>query len=554
MGTTRETASIWDVPPTAARFAALEADAQGEVCVIGAGIVGLTTALLLSRDRRVVLLDAGEIGGGETRRSTAHLTVALDTRYHRLLREHDEGQVRLLAAHHAAAIHQMESFVLSHAIDCDFTRVDGFLFAPPGSDRSALELEFTAAQRAGISQVDWAERAPMPGYESGHCLRFPDQAQVDPMRYLLGLLRQIAEHDTRVHPHSRVISIGNGSPARVVTQAGHVVTTDVVVVATNTPIHPSSGLHSRQTARRSYVIAAPMRSEGGDGAVPALFWDTAQRAEDELAPAPAYHYARFAPGRDGSPVQLVVGGEDHITGQADDTLERFDRLEVWARERFPAMGRVSHRWSGQVIEPFDSIPFVGRDPAGQQNVYVATGLSGSGMTGGTAAAYLLADLIRGEDTPWAGLHAPGRPALAESARAAKQDLGRAARVVRRMFGGDTPAEAPDDLGIVRGSGAVLHRGDARVAVYRDEMGCLHSRSAVCPHLGCIVSWNAAARSWDCPCHGSRFSTDGHVLNGPAVDGLAMAEDPEPEQPQEAKDDDAPASDAKRSAREGRTSW
>jgi len=215
---------------------------------------------------------------------------------------------------------------------------------------------------------------------------------------------------------------------------------------------------------------------------------------------------------------LIVGGEDHKTGQADDTDERFVRLEEWTRERFPKAGEVEFRWSGQVMEPVDGLAFIGRNP-GDQNVYVATGDSGNGMTHGTIAGILITDLILGRDNEWATLYDPSRISLRGIPEFAKENLNAAAQFTDYVTGGDV-----DNVrDIARGSGAVIRRGLKKVAVYRDTQGTLHEYSAVCPHLGCMVDWNSPEGTWDCPCHGSRFDSSGKVVNGPASSALGPAE-------------------------------
>jgi nitrite reductase/ring-hydroxylating ferredoxin subunit len=278
-------------------------------------------------------------------------------------------------------------------------------------------------------------------------------------------------------------------------------------VATNTPVNDLVTMHTKQAPYRTYVIGARIAK----GAVPhLLLWDT---------PDP-YHYVRVQPAVNGDAHEyLIVGGEDHKTGQAEDYDERFARLEAWTRERFP-IEDVPLRWSGQVMEPVDGMAFIGRNP-GEENVYIATGDSGNGMTHGTVAGMLLTDLILGRDNPWAPLYEPSRMSLRAAAEFARENLNVAAQYADYVTPGDVGS-----LGDVRaGEGAIVRRGLKQVAAYRDLEGTVHQFSAVCTHLGCIVAWNATENSWDCPCHGSRFHPiDGHVLNGPANTGLAKMDD------------------------------
>jgi nitrite reductase/ring-hydroxylating ferredoxin subunit len=219
---------------------------------------------------------------------------------------------------------------------------------------------------------------------------------------------------------------------------------------------------------------------------------------------------------------LIVGGEDHKTGQADDGRERHARLEAWARERFPLLEEVEFQWSGTVMEPVDGLAFIGRNPGDQRNVYIATGDSGMGMTHGTIAGILLTELIVGRECSWEPLYDPSRITLRASAEFARENLNVAAQYVAGYVTGgevDSPEEiSPDE-------GAIIRRGLTKIAAYRDPQGRLHERSAVCQHLGCIVAWNRTERTWDCPCHGSRYDRYGTVINGPANSDLAGVDEP-----------------------------
>jgi Rieske Fe-S protein len=289
---------------------------------------------------------------------------------------------------------------------------------------------------------------------------------------------------------------------------------DAVVVATNTPIVSRVLIHARQAAYVTYVIGAVLPPR----AVPrALYWDT----DDP------YHYVRVhtvpsrAAGGDGDdPVDvLIVGGEDHKMGQADDAEARWQRLEAWTRERVPSLHRIAFRWSGEVMEPVDRIGLIGRNPNDHANVFIATGDTGMGMTHGTIAGMLLTDLIVGRANPWEQLYDPSRI----RPRAVTTFLDEAANMAAQYADWLTPGEVAAVEAIAPGTGAVMRQGLGKVAVYRDERGGVHARSAVCPHLACIVDWNHAERTWDCPCHGSRFDCYGRVLNGPANSDLAQVQ-------------------------------
>ena len=486
----------------------LDGDITTDVCVVGAGIAGLTTAYLLAKEgRRVTVLDDGPTGGGETGRTTAHLASALDDRYYNLERLHGEDGTRLAASSHAAAIDRIERIVTDEAIACDFARVDGYLFLPPGGDASELQRELEAAHRAGLRDVSRVDRAPVTSFDTGPCLRFPRQGQFHIIKYMQGLAAAATRQGVVIHNGTHAQAFHGGEHARVETARG-IVRARAIVVATNSPVNDRVTIHTKQAAYRTFVVGGRVPA----GSVPSvLLWDT-------LDP---YHYVRIQPGSaPGVDDVLIVGGEDHKTGQADDGEERSARLETWTRERFPQVRRFEYRWSGQVMEPVDSLAFIGRNPSDHDNVYVATGDSGNGMTHGTIAGMLITDLIAGRENLWARVYDPSRTSLMAAKEFARENVNVAAQYVDLV----TPGDVTDASGVAPGHGAVIRRGATKVAVYRTPEGEVHARSAICTHLGCVVQWNSLEATWDCPCHGSRFGTDGHVLNGPAVSPLGKPAD------------------------------
>jgi glycine/D-amino acid oxidase-like deaminating enzyme/nitrite reductase/ring-hydroxylating ferredoxin subunit len=493
---------VWGTPDDTARQSSLAADAQADVCVIGAGIAGLSTAYLLTRaGLSVLVLDAGAPGSGETGRTTAHLSNALDDRYYEIERLFGRDGARLAAESHTAAIDRIEAITSEEEMDCGFERLDGYLFAPPDGDTGELDRELDAARRAGLAGVERVPRAPLPYFETGPCLRFPRQGQIEPLRYLAGLARAVEKRGGRLVLGTAAVKVEGGSAPRVRTAPGAWVHAGAVVVATNAPILDELVTDLVQAAYRTYVIAARVDR----GAVPkALYWDT-------LDP---YHYVRLtSAGNDGE--LLVVGGEDHRTGQEDDGEDRFARLEAWARQRFP-MRETAFRWSGQVLEPADGLAFIGPAPTSAPNLYIATGDSGQGMTHGTIAGLLLTDLILGRTHEWARLYCPSRPRPYGTLDFVREN----AKTLVQYGDWLTPGEAGSAADIPPGEGAIVRRGLIKLAVHRDASGVLHERVAICTHLGCIVQWNSTEETWDCPCHGSRFDPKGQVLSGPAFQPLA----------------------------------
>src|SRR5688572_8445656 len=434
---------------TAPNYASLGESTVADVCVIGAGIAGMTTAYSLAREgKNVVVLDDGPVGGGMTQRTTAHLTNAIDDRYLTIERLHGRDGARLAADSHTAAIDRIESIVHEEAIECDFERVDGYLVAARGTPADFLDRELAAAQRAGLVDVAAAARAPVGAFETGRCLRFPRQGQLHPGKYLAGLAHTLERHGGRIFCGTHATSVHGGDAARVTTTTGHTVSTGAIVVATNTPINDVVTIHTKQAPYSTYVIAA--RIPRGSVAK-ALYWDTAN----------PYHYVRL---HDDGNELLIVGGEDHKSGQASDGAQRFARLEEWMRERFPTAGELELCWSGQVMEPMDGVAFIGRNPGDAKNVYIATGDSGMGMTHGTIAGTLLTDLIVGRASPWAELYDPARKMIRTPIEYAKENLNVASQYFEDYLGGGD-VDSVDQL--APGEGAVLRRGLAKVAVYRD---------------------------------------------------------------------------------------
>ncbi len=501
-----ETVSAWmtsvEMPPTGAIYQNMEVD----VCIVGAGIAGITTGYLLSREgQKVCILDHADIGSGQTGKTTAHFASAYDDLYSELRKKFSKEDVSLIANSQVAALQKVDEIIKQENIECEFERVPGYLFRGRDSTQEVLDKELTAAHEAGLHNVRMVERAPLQDYETGPCLEFPDQIQLHPLKYLKGMAEAILKNGSYIFTRSHVIETRSGTGAYVKTESGFTVRTKSIVMATNTPINNILAIHTKQAPYRTYVIGmlAPKGS-----IKKALYWDT----EDP------YHYVRLAPENDLYDI-LIVGGEDHKTGQNFEAARNFQLLERWARNRFPTAQNVFYRWSGQVMEPIDGVAFLGRNPVDEDNMYVITGDSGDGMTNCTVGAILITDLIMERSNPWQKVFDPGRVNL----RAAGTFIKENANAVKQYAGWFTGESEEDLKSLAPGEGRVFSRGLQKIAAYKHEDGLVEFRSAACTHLGCIVAWNNVEKSWDCPCHGSRFDCHGKVMEGPAVDPLQIIE-------------------------------
>jgi glycine/D-amino acid oxidase-like deaminating enzyme/nitrite reductase/ring-hydroxylating ferredoxin subunit len=506
--------SLWVATAEApTRSQPLTHDASADVCVVGAGIAGLTTAYLLAREgRSVIVVDARHAGGGQTAVTSAHLSCVPDRSFKEILRLHGPDGAHLARESHAVAIDRIEQICNEEHLSCGFERVDGHLFVARNKRASTLDEELDAARVAGAS-VERLHDPGVCGVTSGACLRFARQAQFHPLEYLAGLAAALERRGGRIFSETKAKEAVGGKNAFVRTSAGHRIQAGAVVVATNSPFNDLVAIHTKQAPYHTYVVGA-RTPPGAIGA--ALYWDL----EDP------YHYARvhrmterdLGGDNDDAVDILIVGGEDHKAGQAQDADARFERIEHWMRDHFPPAGAVEFRWSGQVMETVDGIAHIGRNPLDADNVYVITGDSGMGLTHGTIGGMLVSDMILHRANPWSELYDPGRVRTGAAVEWVKENLNVALQYKHWLTRGDV--ESIDEIAPT--NGAVIVESGRKIAVYRDEGGAVHRRSAVCPHLGCIVAWNPAASTWDCPCHGSRFDKLGKAINGPAQTDLKKA--------------------------------
>ena len=487
---------------------------ETEVLIVGGGIAGLTTAYCLCKSgKKVILLEDGFLGSGESGRTTAHITYALDDFYSDIDKIFGHEKAKYAAESHKHALDWIEKTVQQENIDCDFKRVDGFLFIHPSDKEETLDDEFEATKKVGLP-TEMVYEAPgfVPDVQSKY-IKYPQQGQFHIMKYLKGLADAIVQMGGEIYTNAHADDITKEGA----TANGFRVSANHIVVATNSPVNDRVTMHTKQFAYRSYVIGAKVPK----GTLPYCLWWDSGDTKSEWITQP-YHYVRLQPLDDEYDL-LIAGGEDHKTGQAgkEDLPEeaRYNNLAEWTKKHFPYFDEITYKWSGQVIEPVDCMGFIGVNP-GDDNIYIITSDSGNGMTHGTIGGILLNDIISGIKNPWEELYSPSRITLST----AKDYLIETGNTVYEMAkdwfsGGDVPTT--NDL--QPGEGAIIAHGLKKIAAYRDEEGILHTCSGVCPHLGGVLQWNNDEKSFDCPLHGSRFTVDGVVVNGPSISNLEKVE-------------------------------
>jgi glycine/D-amino acid oxidase-like deaminating enzyme/nitrite reductase/ring-hydroxylating ferredoxin subunit len=506
--TSGEHRSSWEVYEGLPQLGPLENDAETEVLVIGAGISGLCVAYeLTKRGKKVTVIDDGLPGSGETGRTSAHLTAMLDHNYTEYIKELGREKAAMLAESHMAGISFIEKAAAEERIDCNFKRVSGYLFVHPSDPKTILENEMQACADVNL-QVAMAEMIPgMLKEVKG--LEFRNQGQFHPMKFVYGLCRAITERGGQIYVNSHASEI-DSEGAKL--ENGSTIKAKHVVVATNVPVNNKFVMTFKQHPCRTYMIGALIEK---GSLQPALWWDSGdyQRSE-EIGP---YHYVRVQEMNETHDL-LLIGGEDHPTGNTAATNpdipeeERYKLLDKWGREHFH-FTEVVYRWSGQVMESMDGAGFIGRNPFDKQNVYIVTGDSGDGLTNGAIAGMLIPDLIDGIENPWEELYNPMRNGL-------KGAIKGALAIAGSVF--SKKPEMADESAIDTlqpGEGKLVTVGKEKCGAYRHPDGSLTLVSAICPHMGCAVAWNGDEKTWDCPCHGSRFTPAGKVINGPAIDDL-----------------------------------
>ena len=497
MGSLREAnLSLWIATTPSTDYPSLEAGGPRRVdaVVVGSGITGLTAATLLKEaGATVAVLEAGRVCSGVTAYTTAKVTSLHGLTYAGLVSSMGEERARGYGEANQAAIERVAGFVSERAIDCDFSRRSAYTYTTDPQSVGKIEAEVAAAQSLGLPAT-FSTDTDLP-YEVLGAVRFDGQAQFDPRRYCLALAAGVPGDGSHLFERARAVAVEDGSPCVVRTRESSI-EADHVVLATHLPFLDRGGFFAKCHPSRSYALAARL-----EGQVPTGMYLSADSPTRSI---------RAALGDE----LVILGGEGHEVGADPDTRRRYQALEAWAREHF-AVKDVAYRWSAQDHTPVDGIPYAGR-LLPRSSVFVATGFNKWGMTNGTAAAAILADVICGRGNPWAEVFDATRLRSLASGKLLTTTVG-----VARHFVGDRlstlgarPAEE-----LSPGEGAIAMLDGSKVAAYRDDDGTLHAVSPICTHQACLVSFNTAERTWDCPCHGSRYNVDGEVLEGPAVKNL-----------------------------------
>ena len=495
--TTSAVESLWLDTAGPAGHPALNGDVEVDVAVVGGGIAGVTTALLLARDgAQVAVLEAAGIASGATGCTTAKVSALQSTILSTIASRKGEEAAAVYAEASLAGVEKVVELAAEESIDCDLERRAAYTYAADASERDSAEGELEAARSAGLD-VDWVDAPDLPFAVEG-AVRLDDQVQFHPVRYVHGLAAALVRAGSPVYENTRVVGVKAGNPCRVRTESG-TVTAEHVVIATHYPLLDRGLFFARLEPQRSYCVAARVRGELPQGM-------------SINAGSPTRSVRSY---RD----MLVVGGEGHATGDSDHTPARFAALEEFARRHWE-VGEVTHRWSAQDPVPWDHLPVIGRYAPGASRLWVASGFMKWGLASATFAAILLTELVSERDHPWAETFNPNRVSPRSAHEVAK--LG-AKFSLDFVLDRVKPAEAGTAADVPPGEARVVRDGVGKIGVYRDSDGGVHAVSLRCTHLGCLLRFNSAETSWDCPCHGSRFDVDGAVLEGPAAHPLEQRE-------------------------------
>ncbi|MFT9848377.1 FAD-dependent oxidoreductase [Aneurinibacillus sp. REN35] len=491
--------SYWRNSITIHSFPALTEDIQVDVAVIGGGITGVTAAYVLANEGvRVALLDAGTILNGTTGHTTAKITAQHDLLYDELIQHLGVEKAGLYYKANEEALRFIQHTVKENNIDCDFAEEDAYIYTSSDEYLKKLDNEYAAYEKLGIPS-EYTSTTSLP-YKIRAAIVMKNQAQFHPLAYLTHLVQGIIDAGGTIYENTTAVDIEEGEQTKVITRNGRTVTCNYVLSCSHFPFHDGMGFYfARLHAERSYVLAVKTEKE-----FPGGMYLSAEEPKRSLRYV-TIHGDKF----------VLIGGENHKTGQGLSTIKYYEALEAFGRQTFGILD-IPYRWSAQDLITLDNVPYVGRITSGNSNVFVATGYRKWGMTNGTAAALLLRDLVMEKDSPYSELYSPSRfkadPSL-------KTFITQNADVAKHLIAGklEIVHKKPEELG--NDEGSVVTVDGKRAGAYRDENGTLHVVDTTCTHMGCELEWNTGERTWDCPCHASRFSFTGDVVEGPAEQPL-----------------------------------
>jgi len=493
----------WMASTGSTDYPALEEDIKVDVAIVGGGLVGITAAYLLKGENLdVAVIEADRIGQGTTGHTTAKITSQHSLIYDKLIKHLGRERARQYAEANEYAIFFIEKLVKQKKIDCDFSHQAAYVYTQQDQYVKQIEDEAKAAASLGI-RAHYLEQIPLP-FDVKAAVRFDNQAQFHPRKYLLALAEDITGRGGRIFEQTRAVDFREGDPFTIITEGGHKVRAERVIMASHFPAYGGSGYYfARMYPERSYAIAITAEEKFSGG-----MYITAESPGRSLRSTP-YQGSEL----------IIISGEHHKTGQGPPTESHYLNLARFAEQTFTVTG-MPFRWSTQDYTTLDEVPYVGRLTSKSPNVYVATGFRKWGMTNGTAAAILLRNLIVKGKSPWEEVYNPAR---FEADPMVKKFITANLDVVKQMAAGKLK-KAPAAAEPAPGEAAVVSGKEGKVGLYKDKEGRLHAVDLTCPHMGCELAWNGAELSWDCPCHGSRFTYEGDIIEGPALKPLRAGGD------------------------------
>ncbi len=493
--------SYWTATTPSTDYPALESDIETEIAIVGGGLVGITLAYLLKKEGiKVAVIDADRIGQGTTGHTTAKITSQHSLIYDRILTKFGTEKALQYASANETAIRTISELIEENAIQCDFSSQPAYVYTLMDEYVKKIEDEVKAANTAGIKAV-YLDSIPLP-FRVKAAMRFDRQAQFHPLKYLRALAKKIPGEGSHIFENTRAVDLHEGATCSVITEKGYKISARRVVLASHYPFYDRHGLYfARLYPVRSYALGVRISEKFPEG-----MYIT---AED---PGRSF---RSQPDKNGEIV--IIGGEHHKTGHGENTFGHYETLRDFAYSLYNVK-QITNRWSTQDYTTMDELPYAGFITSDRNNIFVATGFGKWGMTNSTASAMLIKDLILNGSSPWSAVYDPSR---FNPGAAAKNFVVENADVAKSLVSGILNTNPPD-MDLKPGEGRITEIDGKKVAAYRDEKEVLHLVSPACTHLGCELKWNSAELSWDCPCHGSRFTYEGDIIEGPALKSIKLS--------------------------------